>query len=61
MPVEYPQGYWWEKLYPTTLTHCGLVMPYDDTDKGYFLLRLSAGPWWHQAINWTKVDFIKGI
>ena len=38
------------------LTHCGLGMPYDDQDLGWYWLRQWLGAWQYQAITWTNVD-----
>ena len=39
-----------------SLTHCGLVTPYDDRDLGQHWFRKWLVAWWHQAITWTNVD-----
>ena len=33
-----------------TLTHCGLMMPYGDTDLGHHWFRWWLVAWWHQAM-----------
>ena len=38
------------------LTHCGLVMPYNEIDLGRHWLRQLLLVWRHQAITWTNVD-----
>ena len=37
------------------LTHCGQVMPYNNTDIGQHCFRYWFGAWQHQAITWTNV------
>ena len=38
------------------LTHCGLVMPYDNIDLDQHWFREWLVAWQHQAITWTSVD-----
>ena len=39
-----------------TLTHCGLMMPYGDTDLGQHWFVWWHVAWWHQAINWSNTN-----
>ena len=39
------------------LIHCGLVMPYGDTEMGQHWLRLWLIAWQHLGITWTNADF----
>ena len=41
-----------------TLTRCGLMMPYGDTDLGHHWFRWWLVAWWHQAINWSNSNNI---
>ena len=40
----------------TTLTHCGLVMPYNDRYLCQHWLRQWLGAWWYQAMSSTNID-----
>ena len=47
---------WYLTFFFHILTHCGLVMQYDDIDLGQHWLRYWLGARWHHAITWTNVD-----
>ena len=44
-------------IHGSFLSHCALVMQYNDIDLGQHWLRYWLVGWWHQAITWNNVGF----